>query len=144
MNKISNNYLRTGDDTRTINFSKWGDPYLIYTIVNKKSIELIYRQDDNITYTNIYDVNPPRIKIYKIIYSCKRGKWHESEKIEGQYISPQDETYEFQMANFIILLSRECGRLNRTIPVSGKSDEEVATMIKNLVYNKRKFIVVKI
>ncbi len=86
------NYIDTGISTGTACFDPWSEPYLIDTIVDKGCIELIYRQDSTITYViNI----EPYIKIFKVIYSCKNGKWHESKRIEGSYISARDETYEF-------------------------------------------------
>ncbi len=89
------NYIQTEDCTGTAMLDPWGDPYLIDTIVNNKSIELVYRQDSQFTYTTIGIDLDPDIKIFKVIYSCKKGKWHKSEKIKGQYISASDETYEF-------------------------------------------------
>lgn len=86
------NFLQTGSIT---SWDPCGEPYLIDTIVNKDSIELVYRQDSNITYATSGHQPEPDIKIFKIVYSCKKGKWHESERIEGEYISAEDETYEF-------------------------------------------------
>lgn len=34
-------------------------------------------------------------KVYKIVFSCKDGQWHKSEKIYGRIIPAQDEHYEF-------------------------------------------------
>lgn len=36
---------------------------------------------------------PP--KVYKIVFSCKDGQWHKSEKIYGRIIPAQDEHYDF-------------------------------------------------
>ena len=90
------NFLQTDDCTSgTMSWNPWSYPSLIDTIVRQESIELVYRQDENIIATTTFDFNPPRIKIFKVIYSCKKGKWHKSERIEGSYISASDETYEF-------------------------------------------------
>ncbi len=88
------NYLDTGCTGTTAGFNPWSNPYLIDTIVNQDSIELIYRQDAQFSYTTGQESHTD-IKIFKIIYSCKKGKWHKSERIEGSYISASDETYEF-------------------------------------------------
>jgi len=85
--------------TSTFNFNSWGYPELIDTVVNKDSIELVYKQESNLTYTVHHD-NPfmsaqPTPRIYKVIYSCVDGKWNESEQIEGQFIPAKDDSYEF-------------------------------------------------
>ncbi len=74
--------------------SDWGLPYLIDTNVYQDRIELVYKQDSMITFTG-YPSSSPDPQIYKIIYSCKKGKWHESEKIYGAYISAKIESYLF-------------------------------------------------
>lgn len=71
--------------------SLWGQPSLIKTIVNEDSIELIYKQFSMTS--NNFGMTPPRI--YKIVCSCKDGKWHKSEPIEGQIIEATEESYEF-------------------------------------------------
>jgi len=88
------NYLQE-EGSGTSEWNPWGSPYLINTFVHLKSIELIYRQDSNVSYTPEMRPVCEQIKIFKVIYSCKRGKWHVSDRIEGQYISAQDERYEF-------------------------------------------------
>ena len=89
------NYLDTGITAASTDFEPWGHPYLIDTTVNQKSIELVYRQDAQFTYTTLGYKPEPDIKIFKIIYSCKKGKWHKSKPITGSHVSAQDETYEF-------------------------------------------------
>lgn len=85
------------DHTTALNFEEWSSPILINTVVYEDRIELIYKQEPNFTWTiSGYILSPqPDPKIFKIVYSCKNGKWHESDKIEGEYISARDETYEF-------------------------------------------------
>ena len=90
---MKDNILNT-DNSTTTTFDRWSEPYLIDTIVLGDSIELIYRQDSNVTYT--VNWRPlTDVKIYKIVFSCKKGKWHVSDNIEGRYISAIEETYEF-------------------------------------------------
>lgn len=88
------NFVQTDGDSTTANYSEWGVPFLIDTIVNQDSIELVYRQDPNFTYTTLYGVQPEP-EIFKVIYSCQKGKWHKSDKIEGEYVSASDESYSF-------------------------------------------------
>ena len=79
----------------TSNWDPWSFPYLIDTIPREKSIELIYRQDSNISYSPEMRPIEERIRIYKIIYSCKKGKWHVSDPIYGNYVEAIEESYEF-------------------------------------------------
>lgn len=69
----------------------WSSPVLVDTIVKADSIELIYTQYNLI---NLSTSEPFR-KAFKIIFSCKDGKWHKSEPIEGTVTPPQTETYAF-------------------------------------------------
>ena len=62
-------------------------PELKDTIVKDDSIELIYKETP---YAG------PRPSVFKIVYSCKDGKWHQSEKIYGQIIPAAKEKYKFE------------------------------------------------
>lgn len=93
MEDSKTDYLFTDGGTTT-SFDRWGKPYLIDTVVLEDSIELIYRQDSNLTYTVNWQIHED-VKIYKIVFSCKNGKWHVSDNIEGKYIHARGETYEF-------------------------------------------------
>jgi hypothetical protein len=58
------------------------------------TIEMIYKEFSNVHYYT----NPPTlpsVKVYKIVYSCKDGKWHKSDRIYGEIIPAQNETYKF-------------------------------------------------
>lgn len=66
-------------------------PYLVDTIVKDDCIELIYKQMSN--YSNNWGELP--IIVFKIIYSCKDGKWDVSERIYGKIIKATKESYEF-------------------------------------------------
>ena len=83
------------EGTGTSNFEQYTYPYIIDTIVNDGSIEIVYRQDPTFTFTTGFCDAQPDPKIYKIIYSCKKGKWHQSEKIEGNFVPSSGESYEF-------------------------------------------------
>ena len=77
--------------TSTTTFNTWSPPSLMETIVNHDSIELIYKQYSMMS--NNFGNCPSRC--YKIIYSCKDGKWHESEMLEGIIMEATQERYEF-------------------------------------------------
>lgn len=92
---VSSNAFQNTDGISTYD-SEWGLPSLIDTIVYvKEKIELVYIQHSNMTYTGFELQLQPDPRIFKIIYSCKDGKWHKSKRIFGKYISAKDETYEF-------------------------------------------------
>lgn len=68
------------------------EPELISTLVKKDSIELIYKQEVEQIFETFLNMKPI---VYKVIYSCKNGKWHESERIYGEIIPATEEHYEF-------------------------------------------------
>ena len=82
-------------NTGTVNTDGFGYPCLIDTIVKQDSIELVYRRDPLFSYTVSEHVAQPDPKIFKVIYSCKNKKWHQSERIEGSFVGVKDETYQF-------------------------------------------------
>jgi hypothetical protein len=76
----------------TTTYNVWSTPQLIETNEVGNSIELIYKQTATVTYT--YDTTPVE-RVFKIIYSCKEGKWDKSGPIYGNIIPAQEESYEF-------------------------------------------------
>lgn len=85
--------------TSTGDFEQYGTPELIDAIVGMESLTLVYRQQPNYTTSHEHSflgfnyMNSPQI--YKIVFSVKKKKWHQSEKIYGRYIHPSGEGYEF-------------------------------------------------
>lgn len=78
----------------------WRDVRLIDTVVYPDRIELIYKEIYTGTYTsygynNVWSGPPYEDRVFKKVYSCKDGKWHESDKIYGRIIPPSEETYNF-------------------------------------------------
>lgn len=78
--------------TGTTSFNEWSNPQLMQTIELQDCIELVYKQ--NPLMGNNWGSFPSRV--YKIVFSCIDGKWHKSEPIFGEIISPKDESYEFE------------------------------------------------
>lgn len=76
----------------TATWRPWSDPSLVKTIVNEDSIELVYKQYSMVS-TGFHGDFPSRV--YKVICSCKDGKWHKSDPIEGEIISAVEEGYQF-------------------------------------------------
>ena len=73
-------------------FLTYGNPRIIDTIINEDSIELVYIEELIVgrSWTS------PERRVYKVVFSCKDGKWHKSEPIYGDIIPQQEERYEFQ------------------------------------------------
>jgi hypothetical protein len=86
--KLTN--LTSSSITTTI----WGTPIFIEAKEVGESIEFLYRQISNCV-TLQYPSPPPEERVFKIVYSCKKGKWHKSEPIYGKIIPAQEEYYEF-------------------------------------------------
>jgi hypothetical protein len=75
--------------------SLWGYSERVDVVETPSSIEMIYKETSMITYS-IWPAPPPQQRVFKIVYSCKDGKWSKSEPIYGKIISAQDEYYEFE------------------------------------------------
>lgn len=72
--------------------NEWGSPELIQTNECAESIEMIYKQHSNMS--NNFGTLPPRT--FKIVFSCKDGKWNKSEPIFGKIVPAQNEYYDFE------------------------------------------------
>lgn len=72
----------------------WFDPIRIQVIEHYDSIEFVYKETSMITLT-IHPSPPPEVRVFKIVFSCKKGKWHKSERIYGEIVESTDEYYEF-------------------------------------------------
>lgn len=78
----------------TSNLNMWGNPYKVDVIEKQDCIEFIYKEISTITYT-VYPSPPPQERIFKIVFSCKDGKWNKSERIYGKIIPSSKEQYKF-------------------------------------------------
>lgn len=83
-----------GSSTGTSVYDYWGSPRFIKAQEVGESIEFIYIQTSTISYS-IYPQRSPDRRVFKIVYSCKDGKWNKSESIYGKIIPEQKERYEF-------------------------------------------------
>lgn len=86
--------LTVGNSSDTSTFNTWNTPIFIKSNEVGESIEFIYTETSMITYT-VHPSPPPEVRCFKIVYSCKDGKWNKSDRIYGEIISAQDESYEF-------------------------------------------------
>lgn len=72
----------------------WSHPTRLEVRELSDSIEMIYEETSNVTYT-IYPSPPPEKRYFKIVFSCVDGKWNKSERIYGKKIEHQ-EYFEFE------------------------------------------------
>lgn len=85
-------YTNTGGTS--YQFNEWDLPDLVLTSVFPDKIELIYTQNSLVTYTH-FDTNYDSRAVFKVVYSCVDGKWHESERIYGTIVPSTQESYNF-------------------------------------------------
>ena len=85
--------------TGTTYFNEWGEPTFIKAIEVGETIEFIYKQTSMISYT-VYPPSQPRERVFKVVYSCKDGKWNKSKPIYGTIIPPTEEDYDFEDYDF--------------------------------------------
>jgi len=86
--------LNAGGTGTTSLIDHWGFPTRVAVNEVGESIEMIYKQTSNLSYTS-YPPPPPQERVFKIVYSCKDGKWHKSERIFGKIIAPKEEAFDF-------------------------------------------------
>jgi hypothetical protein len=77
-------YLNTYGNPERVSVEEVGD-----------TIEMIFIEIPIVTLA-VYPPRQPTRQVYKIVYSCKDGKWDKSEKIYGEIIPFKDEEYEFE------------------------------------------------
>jgi len=85
----------SGSSYGTVGKAEWSEPELVDVDEGENYLALTYTQamvSSFYSYTpNIHIDNERRV--YKIIYSCRGGKWHKSDKIYGKIIPPTKEAY---------------------------------------------------
>jgi len=83
------------NSTTSTSYDNWGTPVRVEVNEVGETIEMIYKQTSNIVYST-WPVSRPEDRVFKIVYSCKDGKWHKSNPIYGKIIPAQAEYYEFE------------------------------------------------
>ncbi len=79
----------------TTQLNLWNQPVLIKSEEVGDTVEFTYKE----TYMISYSIHPsflPEQRVFKIVFSCKDGKWHKSEPIYGTIIPTTDEDYDFE------------------------------------------------
>ena len=79
------------DNNSTLN--QWVTMGLISAEEVGDTIEMVWKE--RLMYWSSTSNLSNNSRIYKIIYSCKDGKWNKSDRIYGKIIPAKDETYEF-------------------------------------------------
>ena len=59
------------------------------------TIEMAYIETSNLAIA-VYPPRPLERRVFKIVYSCKEGKWNKSERIYGKILPAQNENYYFE------------------------------------------------
>ena len=86
------NSITINSTTNILN--QWGSPSFLESKEIDETIEFIYKQVSNNRYPS--STSPIQERIFKIVYSCKDGKWNKSEPIYGKIIPSREEYYEFE------------------------------------------------
>lgn len=81
-------------NTSSFTINTYGEPIFIKAQEIGETIEFIYKQILTSSYT-IYTSSPEE-KVFKIVFSCKNGKWNKSEPIYGTIIPAAEEDYYFE------------------------------------------------
>jgi hypothetical protein len=92
--QTSSNINLLGSSATTSILNTWSNPERVEVNEVGQSIEMIYKQTSMLTYT-VYPSPPPKVRVFKIVYSCVDGKWNKSEPIYGKIIPAQNEYFEF-------------------------------------------------
>lgn len=91
--KLAVNHSSSG--TTNLYFNTWSNPERVSVEEVGDTIEMIFIETSMITLA-VYPSRPSDRRVYKIIYSCKDGKWNKSERIYGEIIPAQKEDYVFE------------------------------------------------
>lgn len=86
--------LTVGSSGTSTYSNLWGSPSFILAREVGEAVEFLYEQTSMVTLA-IHPAPPPKRRVFKIVFSCKDGKWHKSEPIFGKIIPAHDEYYEF-------------------------------------------------
>jgi hypothetical protein len=75
------------------NIDQWTEPNLVEVDEGENYLALTYTEDRISNFYNATSGSIESRRVYKVIYSCRGGKWHKSEKIYGKIVPPSKETY---------------------------------------------------
>lgn len=84
------------------NIDQWTEPNLVEVDEGENYLALTYTEDRVSNFYNATSDSLESRRVYKVIYSCRGGKWHKSEKIYGKIVPPTKETY----TDFVVELDK--------------------------------------
>lgn len=84
------------------NIDQWTEPNLVEVDEGENYLALTYTEDRISNFYNATSGSAESRRVYKVIYSCRGGKWHKSEKIYGKIVPPTKETY----TDFVVELDK--------------------------------------
>ncbi len=96
-NNMTANSISTvgiGGSSGTAVYHPWGYPEFIKAQEVGKTVEFLYKETSTVSYLTYPPCRPDQ-RVFKIVFSCKEGKWHKSEPIYGTIVPPSDEYYDF-------------------------------------------------
>lgn len=69
-------------------------PTRIDVIEKGDSIEFVYKEVSKVVKAT-YPGSGPEERVFKVVFSCKNGSWHKSDRIYGEIHPAQNEQYSF-------------------------------------------------
>lgn len=75
---------------------EWSEPQLVDVDEGENYLVLTYTQSKVSCFYSGYSATHSDVgsrRVYKIIYSCRGGKWHKTDRIYGRIVPPTEETY---------------------------------------------------
>lgn len=81
------------DGTSSTISGQWSVPQQMDVIEKPDCLEIIYKETSNL-WVGTHLV--PEQRVFKIVYSCKEGEWHKSDRIYGKIHLAQRERYSFE------------------------------------------------
>lgn len=77
----------------TTNINTYSLPKRVDVIEYPDKIEMVYTEQSMISH---WPDDGFQRRVFKIVYSCIDGKWNKSDRIYGEIIPAQEETYTFE------------------------------------------------
>lgn len=81
--------------SETTYFYIWSQPVLIKSEEVGDTVEFTYKETSMVSYS-LHPSRLPEQRVFKIVFSCKDGRWHKSERIYGTIIPATEEDYDFE------------------------------------------------
>lgn len=93
-NSTTNLSPLTDPTITTGGLNEWSEPKRICITEYHDRIEMIYKERSMVSYLSFSSPEPEE-RVFKIVFSCKDGKWHKSDRIYGEIEPAAEERYYF-------------------------------------------------